>query len=299
MNLGISIPETNQPASRMISYEEIIAMQLENDDFFDHVSAALKASQGLMKTFSDVLDIMKTLKKHNYSQESLAVMNDLFRRDFGGNLSEESLAETGKKLLEKLKGLKDKIGKAIRWLLDKIGGLISSIAKFAKSLPSKAAAAFKGKPPTGTFESFDLTVVDDYVKFTDKFVNAGFGAISAEQVNEELNAYTSKFTLKTVTWTGQNEFLGYTDAITNRLGQINAAIKKLNAAHETAINKVVINVDTTSIDAVKKSVDDMEAALKVENVYTVLLNHLQAVAKALSKSSTSLITSWNQHKTKK
>lgn len=297
MNLGISIPETSKAST--ISYEEFVAMQLKNDEFFDHVSIALKASQGLMKTFSDVLDIMKTLKKHNYSQESLAVMNDLFRRDFGGRLSEESLAETGKKLLEKLKGMKEKIGKAIRWLLGKIGGLIANIAKFAKSLPSRAAAAFKGKPPTGTFESFDLSVVDDYVKFTDKFVNAGFGAISAEQVNEELNAYTSKFTLKTVTWTGQNEFLGYTDAITNRLGQINAAIKKLNAAHETAINKMVINVDTTSIDAVKKSVDDMEAALKVENVYTVVLNHLQAVARALSKSSTSLITSWNQHKTKK
>lgn len=298
MNLGISIP-INENVSRMPSYTEIVAQYLDDEAFFEHVSEALKVSQNFLQTFNNVLDIMATLKKHNYSQESLTVMNKLFYNEFHGRLSEESIKETGKRLVELLKNLKERILNLIRLILGKLGEFSSRLKQAIVTFPTRVSKGFK--EPYGEFSCIDVTIVDDYSKIIDKFAALPLGSLNDQYDNVnsllmELRGLQSKDNSVPIKWKGEAEYIRYATSLRSRINQLFSVVNKLKIAigeYMHGPHRDVVDLEENDTpDEVRDKFKYLQKTSRIDKRCVLVLNIVNNTTHDLDMSVKTLLQSW-------
>lgn len=126
MNLGIQTPIPSEiPPVSDIDY---LNQYLDCVRASDELNTYCDFGNRLLKAFDGLKDIIVTVQKHP-GQETLDVLNELFDNDFHGTLSDETLKETGRKVMDKLSKWMDDLVEYLKKFWDRAMILITSSNK--------------------------------------------------------------------------------------------------------------------------------------------------------------------------
>lgn len=126
MNLGIQTPIPSElPPVSDIDY---LNQYLDCVRASDELNAYCDFGNRLLKAFDGLKDIIVTVQKHP-GQETLDVLNELFDNDFHGSLSDETLKETGRKVMDKLSKWMEDLVEYLKKFWDRAMILITSSNK--------------------------------------------------------------------------------------------------------------------------------------------------------------------------
>lgn len=126
MNLGIQTPIPSEiPPVSDIDY---LNQYLDCVRASDELNTYCDLGNRLLKAFDGLKDIIVTVQTHP-GQETLDVLNELFDNDFHGTLSDETLKETGRKVMDKLSKWMDDLVEYLKKFWDRVMILITSSDK--------------------------------------------------------------------------------------------------------------------------------------------------------------------------
>ena len=259
MNLGIQTPIPSEiPPVSDIDY---LNQYLDCVRASDELNTYCDLGNRLLKAFDGLRDIVATVQKHP-GQETLDVLNELFDNDFHGTLSDETLKETGRKVMDKLSKWMDDLVEYLKKFWDRVMILITSSNKKLAWLRGRVRMESpKYKIPAWTYHGVDYQ----------ELLNALTVASHLDGSLSSIVAFDKKYELREK---DRSVSEGYTAAalVLDEFLHIADLAKQLRKAMDNRLQKAQAEfIRAKAGNDVDAARDGVEAAKKVQFVSKMLM----------------------------